>query len=129
MKKINFKVEKTSDGYTALYQAADGGIIFTDGDTLTSLKANALDALNLTLEHQKKKQADENSISLQIDLPSFFDYYKVINTSQLASRLKINRSLLTQYINGVKKPSQTQTQRILQGVNSLGRELSAIDFS
>lgn len=129
MKKFDFKVEKTSDGYSALHEMTDGSMIYTDGDTLTELKTNILDALNLTLDYKKKKAVDESHINLVIDLASFFEYYKVINTTQLASRLKINRSLLTQYITGVKKPSPLQTQRILNGVKSLGRELSAIEFS
>jgi hypothetical protein len=35
---------------------------------------------------------------------------------------------LAQYINGTKKPSPAQTKRILEGVQQVGRELSAIQF-
>jgi hypothetical protein len=40
----------------------------------------------------------------------------------------MNQSLLAQYIKGVKKPSATQTQRILHGVQQVGKELAAIRF-
>ena len=128
IKKYDFIVEKTSDGYAAYCEPLDGGIIATTGETIAEVKINALEALNLTLDDQNKKQVTEDSINLVYDLPQFFDYYKVINTTQLASRLKINRSLLSQYITGQKKPSPSQTLRILNGVKNLGKELSVIDF-
>jgi len=40
----------------------------------------------------------------------------------------MNQSLLAQYINGIKKPSANQTKRILQGVQQVGKELTAIQF-
>jgi hypothetical protein len=38
----------------------------------------------------------------------------------------MNQSLLAQYIKGIKKPSTNQTQRILEGVQQIGRELAEI---
>ena len=40
----------------------------------------------------------------------------------------MNQSLLAQYINGIKKPSPTQTKRILKGVQQIGRELTDVSF-
>ncbi len=40
----------------------------------------------------------------------------------------MNQSLLAQYIKGIKKPSANQTQRILQGVQQIGKELAEIRF-
>jgi hypothetical protein len=40
----------------------------------------------------------------------------------------MNQSLLAQYISGKKKPSSTQTERILKGVQQIGRELAEIRF-
>ena len=38
----------------------------------------------------------------------------------------MNQSLLAQYITSKKRPSPTQTQRILKGVQQIGKELSEI---
>jgi len=38
----------------------------------------------------------------------------------------MNQSLLSQYVNGIKKPSEKQARRILEGVVNFGRELSHI---
>jgi hypothetical protein len=40
----------------------------------------------------------------------------------------MNQSLLAQYINGIKKPSPGQTQRIFKGVQQIGKELAEIRF-
>jgi hypothetical protein len=37
----------------------------------------------------------------------------------------MNQSLLAQYIKGIKKPSDAQTKRILNGVQQIGRSGSA----
>jgi len=69
-----------------------------------------------------------DEIHFKYDLESFFDFYKVINAKALSERIGMNQSLLAQYTNGIKKPSASQTKRILQGVQQIGRELSEVQF-
>jgi DNA-binding transcriptional regulator YdaS (Cro superfamily) len=52
----------------------------------------------------------------------------VINAKALSERIGMNQSLLAQYINGTKKPSSQQTQRILKGVQQVGKELASIQI-
>ena len=40
----------------------------------------------------------------------------------------MNQSLLSQYIKGGKKPSPTQVDRILKGVQQIGKELTEVRF-
>jgi hypothetical protein len=40
----------------------------------------------------------------------------------------MNQSLLAQYIKGNKKPSPTQTKKILKGVQKVGRELAEVGY-
>jgi transcriptional regulator with XRE-family HTH domain len=86
-----------------------------------------LDAVNLTFEDQAFVYI-ENELQFEFDLESFFDFYKVINAKALSERIGMNQSLLSQYINGIKKPSASQTKRILNGVQQIGRELSEVRF-
>ncbi len=67
-------------------------------------------------------------MKITLDLPKFFEFYKVINAKALSERIGINQSLLAQYIKGIKKPSPNQTQRILKGVQEVGKELASIQF-
>ncbi len=122
--KIEMLIERTRTGYSAY---ATKFPVFTVGKSLEELKANILEAVNLYLEDQKMTvTADDLRVS--VDLPSFFEFYKVINAKALSARIGMNQSLLAQYINGNKKPSPAQTTRILKGVQQVGKELASISF-
>jgi len=122
--KINMIVERTKTGYSAY---AEKYPVYTVGSSLEELKANILESLNLYFEKQGKV-ITEKDLQINLDLPQFFDFYKVINAKALSERIGMNQSLLAQYIKGNKKPSPTQTQRILKGVQQIGSELAAIRF-
>jgi transcriptional regulator with XRE-family HTH domain len=122
--KINMIVERTKTGYSAY---AEKYPVYTVGSTLEELKAHVLESLNLYFE-KRGKTITEKDLQINMDLPQFFDFYKVINAKALSKRIGMNQSLLAQYINGNKKPSPTQTQRILKGVQQIGIELTAIRF-
>src|SRR5450759_4343825 len=106
---------------------SERNFIATDGNTFDELKSNILEAVNLAYE-EKGYSYDIDEIKFTYDLESFFDFYKVINAKALSQRIGMNQSLLAQYIKGNKKPSITQTKRILQGVQQIGRELSEVTF-
>lgn len=40
----------------------------------------------------------------------------------------MNPTLLSQYVNGVKKPSDKQVKKMLEGIKALGRELLQLDL-
>ena len=122
--KIEMVIERTNTGYSAY---AEKYPVYTVGTSLEELKTNMLDALNLYFENQHKVIVEQD-LKIRLDLPQFFAFYKVINAKALSERIGINQSLLAQYINGQKKPSVTQTQRILNGVQQVGKELAAIQF-
>ncbi len=124
--KINITVVKEDTGYSA-NTSVENNFIATEGNTFEELKANILEAVNLAFE-EKGLVYNIDEIKFCYDLESFFDFYKVINVKALSERIGMNQSLLAQYIKGNKKPSISQTKRILQGVQQIGRELSEVRF-
>ncbi len=122
--KIEMIVEKTKTGYSAY---AEKYPVYTLGTALEELKVNMLEALNLYFKEQGKI-ITEADLKITLDLPQFFEFYNVINAKALSERIGMNQSLLAQYIKGIKKPSANQTQRILEGVQQIGRELAEIRF-
>lgn len=122
--KIEMIIERTKTGYSAY---AEKYPVYTVGSSLEELKTNMVEALNLNFERQGKA-ITEMDLKITLDLPQFFEFYKVINAKALSERIGINQSLLAQYIKGIKKPSPMQTQRILKGVQQVGKELAAIQF-
>jgi transcriptional regulator with XRE-family HTH domain len=124
MKKIDFTVETTNTGYSAF---ADNYDIYTVGGDWADLEFNILEATNLWFEEEGKVVTMDN-IRMNLDLPQFFEFYSIINASALCKRIKMNQSLLAQYISGHKKPSPAQLGRILNGIRQVGRELAEINI-
>jgi predicted RNase H-like HicB family nuclease len=122
--KIEMIIERTRTGYSAY---ATKFPVFTVGKSLEELKSNILEAVNLYVEDQKVT-VTEDDLRVTLDLPSFFEFYSVINAKALSARIGMNQSLLAQYIKGNKKPSPAQTTRILKGVQQVGKELASISF-
>jgi hypothetical protein len=127
MTKLKFNVEKTSTGYSA-YREEKDGIVVTTGANLGELRKNILEAYNLYSDENGKKEIDADQVALQFDLPSFFEFYPEINTSALGNRIGMHKSLLSEYINGKRTPSDKQVHKILNGVKELGKELTQIEI-
>ena len=124
--KIKLKIIKEELGYTAVGQWENRSLI-TCGDNWDELQSMIIEMLNLVFE-DKGYIYTINEINFTYDMASFFDFYKVINAKALSERINMNQSLLAQYIKGNKKPSIRQTQRILIGVQQIGRELAEVRF-
>ena len=122
--KLEIIIERTKTGYSAYSEKFP---VYTAGKSLEDLKSNILEAINLYLEDQGKS-VTEDDLRIMLDLPQFFEFYKVINAKALSERIGMNQSLLAQYIKGIKKPSASQTNRILKGVQQVGKELAGIRF-
>jgi len=124
MKVYKFIIERTTTGYSAFCETNP---IYTSGRTILELQRNALEATNLFLEDSTKKISRKN-IDFEIDFKQFFEYYKVINSKHLAIRIGMNETLLSQYVNGKKKPSKRQINRIVEGLNGIGKELMELSL-
>ena len=123
-RKIVAIVEKTDTGFSAF--AVDYPA-FTTGKTISELSKNIVEALNLYFEDDEI-QISQKNINFEIDLKQFFQHYRVINSKFLAERIGMNPALLSQYVQGRKKPSAQQTEKILNGINEIGRELSELSL-
>jgi predicted RNase H-like HicB family nuclease len=123
-KKIKMIVEKTDTGFSAY--SVDYPI-FTTGKSITDLISNTYEASNLYYADQQIKIAQEN-VKFELDFRQFFQYYKVINSKFLADKIGMNATLLSQYVSGHKKPSETQTEKILMGIHQIGQELAEINL-
>ena len=128
MKKIVFIVEKTSDGFSA-YAENENIPAATSADTMAELRTNIVDAYNSVAELKGLPEVTFDEINIQLDLPQFFEYYKIINASALGSRIGMDKTLLSQYVNGHKKAGPKQTQRIMDGIKQLVSELSSLEIA
>ncbi len=125
LKRINFLVEITRTGFSAY---SDLLPIYSTGKTITDLEKNLIEASNLYFE-ENNFTINSKNINLEIDFKQFFKNYKIINAKYLARRIKINETLLSQYVIGKKKPSKKQVDRILEGIREIGKELLELQFT
>ncbi|WP_316768041.1 hypothetical protein [Pedobacter frigiditerrae] len=128
MSKIIFIVEKTNDGFSAFAENEELPIA-TSGDTMIELKENIVDAYNSFAEIKGLDEITIDNITIQLDIHQLFEFYKVINASALGSRIGMDKTLISQYVNGHKKPGTKQVNKILEGIKQLGKELSSLELS
>jgi len=117
-KKIAVIIEQTGDGFSAYAKDLP---VFTTGSSMNELFHNIREAFILYYDDE---DFDDLRINYEINFRQFFKYYKVLNSNALAGRIGLNPTLLSQYISGHKKPSASQSRRILYGINKIGRELA-----
>ena len=130
-KSVTIIVEKASDGFTAYVPELPGCVTF--GNSLDEIKENIREAIILQLNGMKEdgeevpfNLREDFNVELKLDVAQVFNLYQSINSTGFAKRIGMNQSLLSQYVNGIKKPSEKQARRILEGVVNFGRELSHI---
>lgn len=55
-----------------------------------------------------------------------FQKFPQLNVSEVARTIGINKSLLSRYIYGIKKPSAQRTEQILEAIRQIGRNTAAM---
>jgi len=101
--KIEVIVEKTKTGYSA---CAKKNPVYTVGNSLEELKGNILEAISLYFQG-KDVHIDQNDLKITLDLPQFFEFYKVINAKALSERIGIHQSLLASALVPIPKVSNS----------------------
>jgi predicted RNase H-like HicB family nuclease len=134
MKNIIVILEKSEDNYSAYIPALDGCV--ATGDTLPQVKQRIEEAVEFHLDGMKEEGLDipelfqsDYDFVYKIDVESLFDWFSGVLTKSGISKLTgMNQSLLSQYANGMKKPSSKQTKKIEEAIHSFGEELLSIQF-
>ena len=67
--------------------------------------------------------------SYKFDIESLFHWFSGVLTKSGISKLTgMNQSLVSQYANGIKKPSPKQVKKIEEAIHNFGEELLSIQF-
>jgi predicted RNase H-like HicB family nuclease len=123
MRKLKVIVEKTPTGYSA---HAERLPVYTTGGDVKELLSNVSEALNFYfVELKPKERISSKDIQVSFSIPSLFELYP-INVKHFADRIGMNYTLLSQYVQGRKRPSEKQTERIVEGLQEVGKELSVV---
>jgi predicted RNase H-like HicB family nuclease len=65
-------------------------------------------------------------LDYKFDLGTLFDYFSIINVSELAQKLNMNSSLLRKYKKGLALASENQRKKIEKGLHQIGEDLLAV---
>ena len=133
MKTVEVIVEHAGNNLSAYIEGAP---VITVGNDVKEIEKNMKEAVELYLESCKEMNIapveilqGEFTLKFKIDAATFINYYSSILTKAALSRITgINERQLWHYAAGVHKPRRRQLEKIQKGIQSLSRELSAINL-
>ncbi|WP_321481156.1 antitoxin HicB [uncultured Bacteroides sp.] len=110
----------------------EGALVITIGNDMRELEENMKEAIELYLEGNPNPcevLSGEFDLKFKIDAATFINYYSNVFTKAALSRITgINERQLWHYAAGVHKPRRKQLEKIQKGIQSLSKELSAINL-
>ena len=129
MRTVEVIVEHAGKNLSAYIEGAP---IITVGNDIREVEENMKEAIELYLEDNTNPVellAGDFELKFKIDAATFINYYSNIFTKAALSRITgINERQLWHYAAGVHKPRRQQLEKIQLGIQSLTRELSAINL-
>lgn len=69
---------------------------------------------------------DTSEPDLDNPVAEVFHKFPQLNVSEVARTMGINKSLLSRYIYGIKKPSQQRVDQIMNTIREIGRQMASI---
>lgn len=133
MKIVEVIVEHAGNNLSAYIEGAP---VITVGNDVKEIEKNMKEAVELYLDSCNEMNIapveilqGEFTLKFKIDAATFINYYSSIFTKAALSRITgINERQLWHYAAGVHKPRRRQLEKIQKGIQSLSRELSAINL-
>jgi len=124
--KVTMTIIKEDIGYGATGEVGDR-FMATIGDTYEELKDMIFECVNFTFEDLGYTYTFDE-INIELDLKSFLQFYKILDTKVLSKRVGIEQSILSQYLKGTKQPTLAHKRKIFKGVEKFGKELAEIEY-
>lgn len=108
-----------------LFGCGFGGYGYSVQEAKDDFLKSIEEAKEIAIEEGHKVDDIEINITYRYDISSFFDYFDFINVSQFAKKAGINESKMRQYKAGLAFASEKTTNKILEAVHLIGKELIA----
>lgn len=131
--KLNVIIEKGKKEFWGRIEGDEDFLPVTVGKSIGEVLSNLKDLVADYIAHEgqvdkKCCNADLNQIDfvLHYDLRAFFDEYNFLNVSSIAKKSKINRSLLAQYVKGIKHPSTAQAKKVETAIHDSANEMQKV---
>jgi hypothetical protein len=117
-------IEQAKDGtlWGRLQYGED--LLTTSGSNFEELRRNFCEQL----EGFYQVDASKLKFEFGYDIGAFFERYSELNVSAIAEKAGINASLMRQYKNRMKFPSQAQVQKIEDAIHLIGQALANVSL-
>lgn len=125
--KVKCIIEMAKDGGFSCYtnESFEGFALFGYGDSVTETKEDFLSSYEEIVEMRKEENKETPVLEFdwEYDLASFFNYFSILNVSELARKSGINDSQLRRYKAGQIKASQKTFEKLSNTISRVGHEL------
>ena len=129
MNRVLVIIEKSDQNYSAYLPVLDGCI--ATGQDIHETRAQITEAVTFHLEGLREAGLtvpevfqQDFEFEFKLDVNTLFEYFAGILTKVGLSRLTgMNQSLISQYANGMKKPSRKQIKKIQNAIHHFAEEL------
>lgn len=99
------------------------------GYSVQEAKADFMESIREMREisqEEGKEFPTDIEVVYKYDIPSFFNMFDFINISKFAVKAGINESKMRQYKTGSALASEATTRKIMETINQIGTELTAV---
>jgi len=128
-RKLAVVIEWIDGGFGA-YVKAPGFLFTTEGDSVEQVVRQLRDLVADYLRHEGRQspewqgiEADDLHFDCYFDLKAFFEHFRELKISAIATRAGLNPNLVQQYVSGNKKASESQVKKLERAVQELADEL------
>ena len=103
-----------------------GAVVFT-APTFEALQKEAKDSLEFHVEGLVENGEDVEFVYNYLDATTLLKAYSpYVSLAAISRASGINQSLLSHYVNGLKKPREQQRKRIVEGLHKIGSDLQSV---
>ena len=133
MKKAIVLIERGEDGGYSMYAPDLKNVIIGTGDTVEQAKEDFEEGYREMVETYQEdgvpvpEELQDVEFEYRYDLSAFYEAHPYLNVTQVARYIGINDTLMRQYRRG-QYISETQLQRIQEGIRQIGRELAHVEL-
>ena len=118
MKKIKMIIEKADEGFLGRVEFEDN-LILEEAEDLNELE----DKIKNTLKEFHKLDSASVTFTYETDITALFEKFRFLKIATIADLAGLNQSLVRQYANGIKFPSENQAKKIQDALHRIGNDL------
>lgn len=128
--KLELVLEKGDGEWWGRLEGVPNAHLYTSGTSVEEVTENLRDLLADYLENEGREEADWQSVShatvefnYTYDMTSFAEAFDALQVGVLAEKSGLEEVLVQEIVNGTRRPSLDQAQRVEAALHEVGQSL------